>query len=85
MARRSGRGAGRAKEGHRLPMTVGGLGLKLLSAQAPSAQGRHIGLGPGLIAEDKPPWIDLPLMGLPACPLAGEVSPVLLAWQDGFF
>jgi hypothetical protein len=41
------------KEGHRLPVAVGGFGLEPLSAQAPSAQRRHIGLGPALIDEDE--------------------------------
>jgi hypothetical protein len=73
------------KEGHRLPVAVGGFGLEPLSAQTPSAQRRHIGLGPGLIDEDEPPRIDPPLIGLPARPLAGDVRPVLLTWQNGFF
>ena len=73
------------EEGHRLPMAAGHLGLKPLSTQTPSAQRRHVGLGPGLIDEDEPPRIDLALIGLPARPLAGDVRPVLLAWQNGFF
>jgi hypothetical protein len=66
-------------------MAAGHLGLKPLSTQTPSAQRRHVGLGPGLIDEDEPPRIDLALIGLPARPLAGDVRPVLLAWQNGFF
>jgi hypothetical protein len=41
--------------------------------------------GPGLIDEDEPLRIDLPLIGFPARPLAGDVRPVLLTWQNGFF
>jgi len=73
------------KEGHRLPMAIRGLGLEPFSAQTPAAQRRHVRLDPSLIDEDEPPRIDLPLIGFPARPLAGDVRPVLLAWQNGFF
>ena len=73
------------KEGHRLPMAIRGLGLEPFSAQTPAAQWRHVRLDPSLIDEDEPPRIDLPLIGFPARPLAGDVRPVLLAWQNGFF
>src|ERR1700676_1571578 len=61
------------------------LAKKPLAAQPPSAQRPHIGFGPGLIDEDEPLRIDLPLIGFPARPLAGDVRPVLLTWQNGFF
>jgi hypothetical protein len=74
-----------SEEGHRLPMPIRRLGLEPLTPHAPSPKGRHVGLGPGLIDEDDPSRIDLTLVGLPARPLAGDVRPVLLAWQNGFF
>ncbi len=66
-------------------MPIRGLGLEPFSAQTPSAQRRHGRLGPSLINKDEPPRINLHLIGFPARPLAGDVSPVLLARQDGFF
>ena len=74
-----------SEEGHRLPMTIRRLGFEPSAPDAPSPQGRHIGLGPGLIDENKPPGIDLPLIGFPARPLAGDIRPVLLARQNAFF
>jgi len=74
-----------SKEGHRLPVAVGRLGLEPLATQTPPAQWRHVGLRPGLIDEDEPPWIDLFLTGFPARPLGCNARSVLLAWQNGFF
>lgn len=73
------------KKGHRLPMTVGRLGLEPLAAQTPAAQRCHIGLGPRLIDEDKTSGINLILIFLPARPAPGDVGAILLAWQHAFF
>ena len=66
-------------------MAVRQAGLETLPARSPAAQGRHVGLDPGLVDEDEPLRLDAPLMGLPAGPLTGDVRPRLLGRQHGFF
>src|SRR5829696_8278921 len=61
-------------EGERLPMAVRHAGLEPLSTRPPAAQGRHVGLDPGLVDEDEPSRLNPTLTGLPARPLAGDVG-----------
>ncbi len=55
------------------------------SPRAPAMGPDHVGLGPGLIDEDKPRWIDLALIPLPTRAAPGHVRSVLLAGVYGFF
>lgn len=72
-------------EGQHLPMAVRHARIKMLPAQGPSAQWRHIGLDPGLINEDHAPGVKLVLIGLPACALERDVAAGLLGRQYRFF
>lgn len=78
-------GAQRRNEGERLPMIVRDVRLKALAARPPAAQRRHIGVHPGFVDEDEPPWIDEGLTSLPALSLASDVRTGLLGRQYGFF
>ena len=58
---------------------------KPLALPAPASDGRHIGLGPGLVDEHKAldgdAWLVLPPGGTLSC----DVRPVLLGGVNGFF
>jgi hypothetical protein len=45
----------------------------------------HVGLGPGLVDEHQPMGSDAALVLLPPGPPAGDVRPILLAGEHGFF
>jgi hypothetical protein len=60
-------------------------GFEPLPPQGPAPQRRHIGLGPGLVDEDQPRWIDSRLILLPTGSMACDVRPVLFAGQNAFF
>jgi len=69
------------EEGHGRPAAMRHLGRQALTKWAPAAQRSHVGLGPGLVDEDKAGRIDAPLVGHPllappryvrAIPLAGD-------------
>jgi hypothetical protein len=66
-------------------VAIRNLGVETLSFWSPAAQWCHVGLHPGFINEDKAAGTDPPLMGLPALALPGDVRPVLLGRQNGFF
>ena len=70
---------------HGLPVAMRGFGVEPPAGCAPAAQRRHIGLGPRLVDEDEAAGIDPRLIFLPADTAAGNVRPVLLAWQEAFF
>lgn len=74
-------------EGHRVPVSEGSLADQALTPCRPTPQRGHVGFGPGFINEDKPLDVNLALMRLPALALAlaGDVGPVLLTGQSGFF
>ena len=72
-------------EGERLPVAIRNLGGETLAFWSPAAQRRHVGLHPGLVDEDQPAGSDPALVGLPALALPGDVRPVLLRRQSGFF
>ena len=73
------------EESHRAPMAVGHLGMEPLTDRCPAAQGRHVGLRPGLVDEDKPGEIKLPLILLPLHAPARDCRPKLLGGQHAFF
>jgi hypothetical protein len=61
------------------------LGDQSLASQRPAMGSRHVGLCPGLIDENQPARIDLPLMALPASPFSGHVRTVLFGRVQAFF
>jgi hypothetical protein len=67
------------------PAAMRRLADQALSASAPASQRRHIRLGPGLIDEDEPRGIDFRLVFFPLRAAPGDVGPVLLACDRGFF
>ena len=77
--------AQRSQERHGLPVAERDFGPQPLAFGRPSTQRRHVGLGPRLVDEHQSGGINLVLVGLPSRPLAGDVGPILLAGQHGFF
>jgi len=75
----------RGEKSHGLPVTPGGLGKQRLTFPAPTMGRGHIGLGPGLINEDKTAWVQSPLIFLPLLAAIGYIRPSLLAGEYGFF
>jgi hypothetical protein len=59
--------------------------LKPLALQAPAAQRRHVGLGPGFVDEHQPRGFNPGLVFLPPVPPSRDVRPLLLGGVDGFF
>ena len=74
-----------SKERHRVPMAVRRPGLETLSFGSPAAQGRHVGLGPGLVDEDEPARINARLKACPSGAPSLYVGTFLLAGQQSFF
>ncbi len=77
--------AQRGNEGGCLPVSVGHPADQTHAPLAPAVAARHVGLGPGLIDEDKMSWIKGGLIPAPLFAGCGHVRPVLLAGQHGFF
>ena len=77
--------AQRSEEGVCPPAPMRRLADQPLSPVAPSPDRRHVGLGPGLVEEDQPAGIDVPLMASPAGAAAGDLRPVLLQRERAFF
>ena len=75
----------RCDEGHCLPVAEGRRCLKTLPTRPPAAQRRHVGFDPGLVDKNQARSVDPALMGLPADPFTGDVGPILLGRQKGFF
>lgn len=67
------------------PVTVRRLADQALAANAPASQRRHVRLGPRLIDEDEPRRINFRLIFFPLHAPPGDVRPVLLACDCGFF
>jgi hypothetical protein len=61
------------------------LGLEPLTSPAPTPQGRHVGLRPGLIDEDQPSRINPILIFLLARTTPRHVGAILLGRQNAFF
>ena len=72
-------------EGHCQPMPSRGLGEQRLPLAAPAMGRCHIGLGPGLINEDKALRHRSFLILLPLLAPVGNLRPVLFAGEYGFF
>ena len=77
--------AQRGDEGHRLPVTIGHLGVEPLTDRCPAAQGSHVGLGPGLVHKDEAAEIRPGLELLPLLAPPGDLGPQLLGGQNAFF
>ena len=73
------------QKGQSLPMSMRHLGVQPLTARATPMRARHVRLGPGLVNKNQTPWIDFILMAPPAGALGGNLRPVLLGGQHGFF
>jgi hypothetical protein len=56
-----------------------------VAARRPTAQGRHVVLGPGLVDEDQAGGIDPPLILAPLLAATRDVRPVLLLGEQAFF
>jgi hypothetical protein len=78
-------GAQSGEEGQGFPMAVGNARREPPPFRAPTAQRRHVRLGPGLVDEDKARRIDPALMTLPPRAAAGDVRPILFGRQNAFF
>lgn len=74
-----------SQKGQRLPVTMRNLCDQRVSALAPAACARHVGLDPGFVDEDKPIRIKPMLVRLPAHPEPGHLRSVLLACHQCFF
>ena len=77
--------AQRSQERGCIPATVGGLGFESSTARPPSAQGRHVGLGPSLIDEDQALRVDPVLVLGPLCSSSRDVGTVAFASHHAFF
>ena len=77
--------AKRGDEGHGLPAAERGLGLHPIAARSPSAQRRHVGLGPGFVDEHQALGIDAPLILAPLLTSPGDVGTILLLGEQAFF
>ena len=73
------------QEGHGLPATVWRLARQALSARRPSAQRRHVGLGPGFVDEDQAGGVDAVLVGDPLQATTRYIRPVALAGDQRLF
>ena len=73
------------QEGHGGPATVRHFCVERLAASVPAASAGHVGLGPSLVDEDQAPGIDARLVLLPPGATPGDIRPILLAGEHGFF
>src|SRR5579885_2459291 len=73
------------EKGHGLPASLGHLRAQPLAAWTPASQRRHIGLGPGLVAEAEPGRVDPVLVGFPMRPPPRNVWTMLLAGDQRLF
>lgn len=74
-----------SEEGHGRPAAMWHLGREALTARAPAAQRRHIGLGPSLVDEDEAGGIDPILVGLPLLASPRHIGTVALAGDQRLF
>ena len=78
-------GTQRAQEGECVPAPVWSITLQSIAARAPAAQGRHVGLHPGLIEKDEPIWIEPGLQHAPALAASRHVGARLFGGEQSFF
>jgi hypothetical protein len=74
-----------SEEGHGRPAAMWHLRREALTARAPAAQRRHIGLGPSLVDEDEAGWIDPILVRLPLLASPRNVGTIALAGDQRLF
>ena len=67
------------------PSAKGRSGDQALASGAAAMSARHVGFGPSLVDEHKPPRIDRRLTRLPALTPPGDVRPVLFGGAKAFF
>lgn len=77
--------AQRRQESLRSPAPVRHLVVEPDPALTPSSERRHICLGPGLINEYQPVWIDVRLTGPPLATAARDIRAVLFAGNQRLF
>src|SRR3984885_7656155 len=75
----------RRQESERLPFAERRFGDEALTSGASAVGARHVGFGPGLIDEHKPPRIDPRLTRLPPFTPPGDVRTVLFGGAKAFF
>ena len=75
----------RGQKGQCPPMAEGRAGNQLLATWCPSADWRHVGLGPSLIDEDETPGIKPALILLPLLAPARDLRPQLFDGEQCFF
>jgi len=75
----------RRQESEGPPFAERRLGDQAFASGAAAVGARHIGFGPGLVDEDKPPRIDRRLTRLPPLTPPGDVRPVLFGGAKAFF
>ena len=73
------------QEGRSLPVAVRDLGGEPHAARRPSAQRRHIGLGPGLVDEDQALRYAPTLIHCRLRPPVGDIGTIAFAGDDAFF
>ena len=67
------------------PFAEGRFGDQAFASGAAPVGARHVGFGPGLVDEDKPPRIDRRLTRLPPLTPRGDVRTVLFGGAKAFF
>jgi hypothetical protein len=77
--------AERGEEGQRASPALRRRGDELLASRCPATQGRHVGLGPGLVDEDQPRRVKPALIELPLPPPSRHVGAILLGGEQRFF
>ena len=75
----------RRQEGEGPPSAERRFGDEAFASGASAMGARHVGFGPGLVDEDKPPRIDRRLTRLPPLTPPGDVRPVLFGGAKAFF
>src|ERR1700727_2241774 len=67
------------------PSPEGRFGDEAFASGASAMSAGHVGLGPGLVDEDKSPGVDLRLTRLPLLTPPGDIRPVLFGGAKAFF
>ena len=75
----------RGEESHGLPSPMRHLGLQPLAAWRPTAQRRHIGLGPGLVDEHQVLRIDAMAIAQPLRTATRDIGAILFAGDQRLF
>ena len=73
------------QKGQRQPVAMRRAGAKSPALLRPAAQGRHVGLDPGLIDKNQPRCAQPGLQPEPPFPLSGDIRPGDFLGVNGFF